>query len=379
MTLNRRGLLSLGAGAALLGSWACARASDAPEGSLQRILDETGAPALIGAVVTTTGLSHLEAGGVRRLGGPDRVTTGDLWHLGSNTKAMTAALYGRLVEQGKVKWGATVPELFPDLTIDPAWKTATIEQLLGHRAGVEDRALMVGGWLMAAHRDTRPIAEQRAEVARIIFGKPPGGKPGAFAYANFNYVIAGAAIERITGKSWEDAIQAELFKPLGITSAGFGAPKGQQPWGHRSLVPGAPASLPLIGMTPVDPAGMADNPAPLGPAGRAHMTMTDYAKFVRLFLTRGGGVLRPETVAHLTTPVPGEGGRPYALGWGVAPDRPWGRGPVLAHEGSNTMWHAVAVVAPARGLAILTASNGPTTTTAATRLAKQLQERFVPA
>lgn len=378
MSLHRRGLLSVGAGAALLGAWSCARASDAPAGSIQRLLDETGAPAVIGAVVTATGITHLEAGGLRRQGGPDKVTSDDLWHLGSNGKAMTAALYGRLVDQGRAKWGATVPELFPDLTIDPAWKTTTVEQLLGHQAGIEDRSFMVAGWLMTAHRDARPIREQRMEVARAVFAKPPGGAPGEFAYANFNYIIVGAAIERIVDATWEDAITAELFRPLGIASAGFGPPRGAQPWGHRGLVPGAPPKLPLVGLTPVDPAGLADNPPALGPAGRIHMTMSDYARFVRLFLTRGGDVLRPETVTRLTTPVQG-GGRPYALGWGVAPERPWSRGPVLAHEGSNTMWHAVALVAPSRGVAILTASNAPPATTVATSLAKALQERFAAA
>ena len=41
------------------------------------------------------------------------------------------------------------------------------------------------------------------------------------------------------------------------------------------------------------------------------MTLTDYAKFIRLFLTDGGGLLKPETVTHLTTPQPGAA---YALG-----------------------------------------------------------------
>lgn len=374
---NRRALLAAGLGALTAGGATRALAADAPEGSIQSILDKTGAPALIGAVVTTDGIKHLELAGLRRNTGTDKVTTSDLWHLGSNTKAMTAALYGRLVDRGRAKWGATVPELFPGLTIDPAWSKTTVEQLMGHRAGVEERSFMAAGWLMTAHRDVRPLPEQRMDLAKTIFAKPPAGTPGAFAYANFNYVLAGAAIERITGAAWEDAIAAELFKPAGITSAGFGAPKGNQPWGHRPTASGA-QTLPLA-LTAVDPAGFADNPAIMSPAGRAHMTMTDYAKFARLFLTRGGGVLKPATIEHLITPVPGEGGRPYALGWSVATDRPWAKGPLLAHEGSNTMWHAVAAIAPARGVAILTVSNGPPPTSASTQLLKQLQERFAAA
>jgi CubicO group peptidase (beta-lactamase class C family) len=43
--------------------------------------------------------------GHRRRGSPEPVAPGDLWHIGSNTKAMTAALYARLVEQGGGRLG----------------------------------------------------------------------------------------------------------------------------------------------------------------------------------------------------------------------------------------------------------------------------------
>jgi len=194
-------------------------------------------------------------------------------------------------------------------------------------------------------------------------------------------VAAGAAIERITGAAWEEAITAQLFKPLGITGAGFGPPTGAQPWGHRAPRPGSAAPDAPVVLTPMDPTVLgSDNPPALGPAGRAHMSMTDYGKFIRLFLAKGGGVLKPATVERLMTPVPGEG-RGYAIGWGVSTDRPWARGPVLAHEGSNTLWHAVAMVAPSRGIGIITAANAPPGADkgAPVTLAKQLQERFAPA
>ena len=117
MTVRRRGMILTATAASLAGSSlasaGCAKASDAPEGSLQRIVDETGTPALAGAVVTREGLSFLEAAGVRRKGQPDLVTTDDKWHLGSNTKAMTAALYGRLVEQGRPGGASPWPACSP--------------------------------------------------------------------------------------------------------------------------------------------------------------------------------------------------------------------------------------------------------------------------
>ena len=244
--------LGLGLASAVRAQPAAAPASDDLIGP---ILAASKAPALAGAVVTKDALPWLQAGGVRQGPGSAAVTTGDLWHLGSNTKAMTAALYAKLVEQGKAHWGATVPQLFPGLRIDPAWQSTTIEQLMSHAAGVSDKPVIDAAWLVSSRSDPRPLVEQRRAFAGKVFHAPPGGKPGSFEYANANFIIAGAAIEMLTGAPWEDAIRSELFDPLQMDSAGFGAPTGDEPWGHTA------------DGTPVDPSGIADNPAALGPAG----------------------------------------------------------------------------------------------------------------
>jgi CubicO group peptidase (beta-lactamase class C family) len=300
------------------------------------LLKATPAPAVAGAVVGPKGVEDIVFAGVRRIGAPDPVGRDDLWHLGSNTKAMTAALYGRLVEQGAARWGATLTELFPQVAVDPAFAPVTVEQLLGHRSGIVDAPIIQGGWLLRAH-----------QLAGQILAAPPAGQPGAFAYSNMGYILAGSAIERITGQGWEEAMTSRLFKPLGVTAAGFGPPTGANPWGHR------PGGGGLVG---VDPSGFADNPPALGPAGRVHMTLTDYGRFLRLFLG-GEGLLKPATVSRLTTPVPGEG-RPYALGWAVSAPA-WSPGPLIAHEGSNTMWHAVSFVSPGLKRAFVGVCNGP--------------------
>lgn len=331
---------------------------------LPALLTSTGAPAVGGVVVTPTTVRWLQVAGRRRLDQPEPVTREDKWHLGSNTKAMSAALYAKLVEGGRTHWGATLAQLFPDVTINPAFRTTTVEQLLGHRSGIQDAPIVMGGWLMRAHRDTRPIQQQRAELAAQVLGSAPTGTPGAFAYSNVGYVLAGAAMERITGQRWEDAMRERLFRPLGMTSAGFGPPGADQPSGHAGA----------------QPMPERDNPEALGPAGRSHMSLPDYAKFLRLFLTRGGEYLQPASVEKLITPLPvRDSERPYAMGWGVAPDRPWARGPALSHEGSNTMWHAFAAVAPERGLAVATVSNGePGGTQATQTLGRALIARFAP-
>jgi len=322
-----------------------------------------GPPAMAAAVVNRDGVVWSSVRGVRRAGGEEPASLDQLWHLGSNGKAMTAMLYGRLVEQGRAEWGATLPALYPDLTVDPALAAVTIDDLLCHRSGIMDRDLFSREVLVAGHQDQRPTREQRTDFARTALGKSPTGARGTFAYGNGNFVLAGAAIERLTDRPWEDVIQSDLFAPAGMTSVGHGAPQGDNPWGHR-----------LMGeqLAAVDPSRGADNPAFMGPAGRMHMTVADYARFLQLHLTQGGGVVQPATMQHLLTPP--EGPPPaYAYGWGV-------QGPTLSHEGSNTMWHAMALVAPERGLAVLSVANERTKGGPANQsLARALTGLFAPA
>lgn len=316
--------------------------------TLKQRVQTAGVPALGFAVVGPEGVRALEVAGVRRAGQADPVTTADPWHIGSNTKAITAALYAKLVETGRASWGARLSALFPGLKLDPGWSEVRMVDLLSHRAGVSDRALLTPERMRAFHLDARPVAEQRAALVAELFAKPPAGQPDAFDYSNVGYMLAGAAIERLVRSDWETAIRAQLFVPLKMAGAGFGAPIGAAPWGHELAAGGK--------LSGVDPSGIADNPAIFGPAGRVHASLTDQARFVRLFLNEGGGYLTPDSLRQLAMPR-GGGANGYGLGWQTDGDRPWADGPVLTHEGSNTLWHATVLIAPAKGLGVITVCN----------------------
>ena len=355
--MMRRTFLAQMAAAPLIARLAAGKAC-AKNDMLDSILAKTGAPALGGAVFGPSADIYLQVGGTRRAGADDPITSADLWHIGSNGKAMTAALYAHLVEQGRIPERATLGDLFPGMSIHAELAAATAEDIMAHRAGLTDASLSMPGWLLLAHADRRPVAQQRRALIEQVLAAAPTGRPANFAYANINYIVIGAAIEQATGRSWEEVIAAELFGPLRMTSAGFGPPRGDQPWGHRNG-------------RPVDPAGMADNPPVLGPAGRIHLSLADYGHFLRVFLNDGAGWLKPETVQRLIAPPTSDSA--YAHGWMSYRQRDWALGPVFAHEGSNTMWHAVTLLAPARRLAIVAVSNDATNgATAAQKLAQAL-------
>jgi len=287
--------------------------------------------------------------GVRAIGSPEPVTVDDLWHIGSCTKAFTATLIARLVEEGKLQWTTTIGETFPDLAkeIRPEYLDVTVEQLLRHRSGLPGDRRPDPAIRSQLRSFPGSIREQRRQAVRLVLQQEPAAPPGSTTtYANFGYVVAGAMAEQAGGAAWEELVRHYVFVPLGITSAGFGAPgvAGQvtQPRGH------------LRG-EPVEPGPMADNAPVLGPAGTVHLSLADWAKFASLHLAgiRGeSDFLHKETFARLYTPSPGD---TIAIGWGVDEFPVLGR--LYTHAGSNGKWFARVVLSPDRDLGILIAMN----------------------
>ena len=260
--------------------------------------------------------------GVRKRGSAERITLEDRFLLGSCTKAMTATLVALLVEEGKLNWTTTLGEVFARTAkpMDPAWDKVTLRQVLTHRAGLRLEPDGLGGLneLVRPPR-ARPgtLPQQRLEAARQALSRPPGFPPDTkYWYSNVGYVLAGAVLEQLTGRAWEELMRERLFQPLGIRTGGFGPlPKTfgtdgtEQAWGHS----------PFLGK-PLDPRSpAAELPLFVGPAGMAHMTVTDWAKFIAFHL-RGdpanphcqAALLKRDTFAelHAVTPT-----TPYSMGW----------------------------------------------------------------
>ena len=298
--------------------------------------DRFRAPAVGAAVVTRSGSLETSVVGNRRRGGADPVTIEDQWHLGSCTKAFTAVLYARLVERGAAEWGIPIASLFPDLSeaLDAGWSEATVDEVLLCRSGMD--ANLSRTELLEAREDTSPMTAQRTRAVLSALSDAPRAH-GSFRYSNLSYIVVGAAIDRLTGIPFEDALHSEVLEPLGITSVGFGAPPDI--WGHR---PRLRIRRHILGRgSPAEPGSLrSDNPAVMTPAGRIHLTLSDWAKFQGVFLNQGGDLLDPGTVEHLLTVPPGKG-RGMVMGWAPAAEID---GASFYMGGTNTMWAAKALI-----------------------------------
>jgi D-alanyl-D-alanine carboxypeptidase len=311
----------------------------APGDRLRQLLedfrDRCHVPAVGGGVVTRDGDLTLDVVGSRKRGDPAPAGIDDQWHIGSCAKAITAVLYARLVERGDAAWGVPIRDFFRDLSgqLGEGWSEPTVDEVLVCRSGM--RANLGLGEMLAGWKDTSPVTEQRTRAVVSALSRPPKGR-GAFRYSNLGYIVIGAAIDRITGMPFEEALRLHVLEPLGITSVGFGAPP--HIWGHKPRL--RLGRLVAGRASPMDPANpRSDNPAVMTPAGRLHLTLADWAKFQRVFLNQGRPLLQPATVEHLLAVPPAK--RPtMAMGWAAAR----GRGLSYGMQGSNTMWAATALV-----------------------------------
>jgi CubicO group peptidase (beta-lactamase class C family) len=325
-------------------------------GVLEPIRDEADLPALAGAIVTEKGAVHLGVTGVRKAGNPTPAALGDPFHLGSDTKAMTAVVVGRAIDDGKLAFQTRIDEVFPDWTgrIDSGYLSVTVDQLLAHRSGLPHDLPSLANAFGSEPTDMRAArATFVEEVLRLHPVKPPGT---AYEYSNLGYVTLAAMVERRTGSAWEDLVAREVFTPLGMTGAGLGAAGRADavdaPWPHTLFFEARPWEMRL----PLTPSRFADNPAVMSPAGRVHVSMEGWARFVadQLASFEGRGkLLTPETYEHLHTPLYGGD---YAGGWATLM-RPWAGGKAYSHAGSNTRNFAVAWIAPKRHFALLVATN----------------------
>ena len=79
------------------------------------------------------------ASGKRNVNGAGAISDTDQFQLGSLTKSTTAMLLARLVEQKKLRWDATMAEIFPSCSsaMHTSLRTVTVAQLLQHLSGIK--------------------------------------------------------------------------------------------------------------------------------------------------------------------------------------------------------------------------------------------------
>lgn len=374
LALLRRSVLVVGLAA--VAAWLALQATAfaqtrSLDAALAAVRAKHGLPALAAAVVKDGVIVAAGAVGVRVYGADIKVTIDDRFHLGSDTKAMTATLAAMLVEEGKLRWDSTIGEVLgKDVPgINPQLAAVTLEQLLSHSSGIPTDTPEILALYFNTDAFEYNLRALRLRILEAWKHHAPETPPGsAFHYANLGYIIVGAVIEKAADTPWEELITNRIYAPLGLRTAGLGAQatmgKLDAPVGHKISDKGE--------ITPMLWGAAADVPPAVGPAGIAHMSVLDFATWAGWNAgagKRGPALVKPETLARLHRPhiktgklpnprpgAPQEG--EYALGWGVV-KFDWATRPLLTHNGSNGMNLAVILVDVEQDLGVVVVTNFP--------------------
>jgi CubicO group peptidase (beta-lactamase class C family) len=216
------------------------------------------------------------------------------FRLASITKQFTAASILLLEESGKLKVEDPVKKYMPDAPA--AWDKITIFNLLTHTSGIPNFTDFPD------YRNTEAAATTPEKLVARFRDKPLDFEPGTkWNYSNSGYVLLGYLIEKISGQTYSDLVQHNIFTPLGMKDSGYDS--NSAVIGHRAAgySPGkdGPINAGFINMT-----------IPFS-AGALYSTTEDLRRWEQgLF---GGKLLKPESLAKMTTPFKDD----YAFGLGV--------------------------------------------------------------
>jgi len=262
-------------------------------------------PEISYAVITNNRTLEIAAIGKHATALPDTATLNDRFHIGSNTKAMTAFMIAKYVEQGKLKWTTKFFDLFPE------WKNSskagyvniTLQDLLAHKAGIQP--------FQGDNDPVIPTFNGTKQDKRKQFGKfvltlePAKTDTTPFVYSNAGYTLATLMLEKTTGKTWEQLVEKVFNKDLKL-NVKLSWPENQKQkdtWGH---------SFENDTLTPV-PSTVDYHLDYTEPAGDINIKLVDYIKFIRLNLDGLSGknnYLRATTYKFIH-----KGIENYSIGW----------------------------------------------------------------
>lgn len=263
-------------------------------------------PELSYAVVSGDKILEINALGVHSVDLKDAATLNDRFHIGSNTKAMTAFVIAKYVEKGKLKWSTKFFNLFPDLkkTSKPDYYNITLEELISHQARIQP--------FQGENDPAVPDFKGTNQEKRNQFGKfvltldlAKIDSEHKYIYSNAGYTLATMMLEKVTRKSWEQLIDQVFNKDLKL-DVKLSWPENQiakDTWGH---------SFENNKLIPV-PSNTDYHLDYTEPAGDINIKLTDYIKFIQLNIKGLQGhdnYLKASTYHFIHKGIEG-----YSLGW----------------------------------------------------------------
>jgi len=184
--------------------------------AIAALIAERDVPAIGIAMVDESGPVLLTAIGKANLEADTVVDTDSMFRIGSTSKMFVALSVLKLIEEGSLSLDDKVSDLAPEIEFENQWESTDpvrIVHLLEHTTGWDDIHLPE-----YAHNDPTP-ATLKEGLDFHPHSRVSRWKPGSrFSYCNAGPPVAAYIVAKITGQSFEDYVQENLFAPMGMTT-----------------------------------------------------------------------------------------------------------------------------------------------------------------
>jgi CubicO group peptidase (beta-lactamase class C family) len=197
--------------------------------------------------------------------------------IGSVTKVFTAAAILQLQEKGMLNIDSCVSCYLPGFAIKqrfPHSKPITVRDVLTHHAGLPTDIFL--------HKfaEKPPYFDSILDYLNNKYTCFPVGE--IKSYSNIGYALLGMIVEKVSGISYQDYVEKNIFSPLAMTNSGFFTSMDlKDEISHAYTLAGeVDTELPIFDL----------------PAGAIYSTVGDMVKFGKSFLNKGSPILKPETI-----------------------------------------------------------------------------------
>jgi len=278
----------------------------------QRIIADDGVPGISIAIVFQDEVIYLNGFGIREEGKGEPVSADTVFQLASFSKPMASTVVAAIVGEGLMNWDSRIADIDPSFQLYDAYPTAqvTVRDLFSHRSGLPGGA---GNELeeLGYGRDT--ILQRLRQV------KPESSFRSGYSYSNFGLTAGAVAAAKAAGMNWEDAAEAKLYKPLGMSSTSSRYADFLTHTNRATLHARLDGKWRALAKR---------NPDAQSPAGGVSSNARDLAQWLRLELGNGNYDGRPlidaDAIGQTHLPLMARGKNPvsggwsfYGLGWNV--------------------------------------------------------------
>ncbi len=292
-----------------------------------------------------------------------------LFRIASTTKLFTWTAVMQLVEQGKLDLDTDVNTYLKTVKIPKTYpQPVTMRHLMTHTAGFEEGGI---GYQITTDPKKLPVSISdtlaKHMPARV---RPPGEM---MSYSNYGTALAGLIVEEVSGLSYNDYIQNNIFDPLDMKYATV-----QEP------IPASLEPYAVLGYARENGTFVAQPPTFEGgfrPAGSGAVSAIDMAHFMIAHLQDGqygdGRILKAETARFMHSPAFQFDERLPAMDLGFIEQRKNGLR-ILSHGGADTLFTTELYLVPDKKIGIFVSHSGGDGGAATVGLLQAFFNRYFP-